>query len=123
MPPPAVLVVDDNQELRHFLVNALRLLDFLPISARSGVEALNLFPAYARVIDFALIDQHLSTLGGLTTLHELRRFKPSLRCCIMGSAVCAEEESILAAGAVCVLPKPFTLTELADCMRRLLGRS
>ena len=117
--PRIVLVVEDDLDVQRILVRALEFSGFWAIPTSSGVEAVNVFPAYSRSIDVALIAQYMPRMDGVGTMQALHRIKPTLRCCIMGSTVLLDREDFLAAGAASVLAKPFRLDALAECVLNL----
>ncbi len=117
--PRIVLVVEDDQDVQRILIRALELAGFWAIPTSSGIEAINVFPAYARAIEVALISQDMPWLDGVGTMQALHRIKPSLRCCLIGSTVLLDREEYLAAGAASVLAKPFHLDVLAECVLNL----
>ncbi len=92
---------------------------FWVIRASSAQEAINVLPTCAAVVAFALLDRHLWGTDGLTTMRALRQIKPTLRCCVLGHVVAQEKEQFQAAGAVCILPKPFRLKEIDACLHEL----
>jgi len=117
--PRIVLVVEDDLDVQRILVRALEFSGFWAIPTSSGVEAVNVFPAYARAIDVALIAQYMPRLDGVGTMQALHRIKPTLRCCLMGGTVFLDRKDFLAAGAASVLSKPFRLEALAECVFKL----
>jgi two-component system cell cycle sensor histidine kinase/response regulator CckA len=112
---PFALVVDAEPLVRSVLANYLRLLGLGVLEASSGPEALELLSGSGHSIAVALIDVRLRGMSGPKVLEEFRRLRPDLPCCLMSGEL-SDERLLLAAGARCVLRKPFRLAELADCL-------
>ncbi len=115
---PVILVADDDPAIRHLLERALRLHGLAAQAVASGTEAVEAVRRQPGDIDLALLDLQMPGQDGLTTLAALEQLKPGLRCCVMSGGV-GDEESLYAAGARCVLRKPFTLADVARCLEAL----
>jgi CheY-like chemotaxis protein len=116
---PLVLVVDDQPAVLHVLVRSLAHHGFSGCLATSGRQALELFRTHQEAIRIALIDQHMPGMDGVETMQALLQLKPSLRCAII-TGIPDEDEVLRAAGALCVLTKPFHMEVLGKTLRSLL---
>ncbi len=122
LPGPHILVVDDDDALRHLLAIYLRTQDFAVSEAASAVEAesiLGLLMPDALVLDIMMPGE-----SGTAFAHRLRIGGNRLPVLLL-SAKGSTEDRIegLEAGADDYLPKPFEPKELLLRLRSILGRS
>lgn len=129
-PPPAaphapgtgvVLFVDDEEAIRLFAGAALRRHGYRPLTARNGVEAVELLQAHRHEVDLILLDLTMPVMGGPETFEKLREVRPDARIIVM-SGYGADERSdrLLSHGALAFLPKPFDVNELLGAVRSAL---
>ncbi len=116
---PALLIGDDDLNLREALGEVFRPRGFRTFLAANGEEALEILRH--EVIHLALLDVHMPKLGGLETLqqvHELRILVP----CILVSAQL--DDFVLQKArefqAYSVLFKPFSLAEIVRTVSKAL---
>ncbi len=119
--PPAgpVLIIDNEDDSRFLLCEALRARGFLTLSVASAAAAL-LHLARAKVAA-VVTDVQMPGMSGIELCRELRRSHPSLVVIVMSSAV--EDgtwAAAIAAGATSFLPKPVKVDTLAGELRTLL---
>ncbi|MCB9549373.1 MAG: response regulator [Myxococcales bacterium] len=110
-----ILVVDDDREVQAYLQLALAVLG-RPVVIDDGLQVPAACPA------LAFVDLLLGHRDGLPLIEDLvRRGAPVVAI----SGLAADAAPVVAARAAGaeVLGKPFTLTELRDVARRLLGGS
>ncbi len=118
---PVVLVVDDYEDLRRVLSQALRHLGYDVLLAATGREALEVFRRHGPNIDLILMDILMPDGDGPQTLDLLRRLDPDVRCCLMtGDPGSYTPDELLRRGAARVLAKPLALAELADVLKQVL---
>ncbi|MBI2868684.1 MAG: response regulator [Chloroflexi bacterium] len=116
MPPPSVLVVDDNPELVNTFLLILRRWGYQVEPAGDGMAALEKFEK--RKYDVVLMDMVMPRMNGLEAFERIREADPSARVILM-TAYC-EEESLQQAredGIFQTVPKPVDLKLLADLLR------
>ena len=108
----AVLVVDDDTDIRESLVEALEAEHVPAVGASSGREALRLLDQPGAP-ELLLLDLRMLGMDGLGFLESLaaRPDRNAYRVILM-SADRAVRQLEHAPGVVAVLPKPFELTEL-----------
>jgi DNA-binding NtrC family response regulator len=108
-----VLVVDDEASIRLLCRVNLELDGLRVLEASSLAEAR---AAVAEEPALVLLDLHLGAEDGLDLLTEIRQEHPEVRVVLLtGTADVGETERSLADA---VLPKPFTLDQLASTVRR-----
>jgi DNA-binding NarL/FixJ family response regulator len=116
---PVLLIAEDNDATRRFLVSVLRPRGFAVFATADGVEALELYRSHGPSIDLVLLDVDMPTLDGPATLAALRQINPKVRCCFMtGIAPLLQEHA--KRSEVHVFRKPFaSIDRFADDLRRL----
>ena len=116
---PAVLVVDDERNIRLTLSMALEALNIPVDTAENGEEALQKLAE--KSFQLMLLDLKLPDLDGLEVLRRVVDKHPATKVIIItayGSVEVAVEAMKL--GAIDFLQKPFQPTEVRDMVRRLL---
>lgn len=110
----AVLVVDDDDLVRHGLEQLLESLGHRPVAAASGPEALAVVEA-GTPLDGVILDLNMPGMNGAATLERLRRLRPTLPVVIATGRIDQQALDLAsAAEGVTLLPKPFR--------REVLGR-
>lgn len=116
---PVVLVVDDEHDMRRFLVNSLED-SYNVISARDGREGLNM--AQQHLPDVMLLDLMLPEVDGLEVCRELKTNTGTRQIKIMLLTARVDETSKITAldyGADDFLTKPFSQLEVQTRLRNL----
>lgn len=104
-------MVDDDEEMRSALEEALTLWGYQASTARSGAEGLERLRGQA--IDVALVDVRMAEMGGLQLLREIHRRDASIQVVIMTGYPDVETAvQALKHGACDYLPKPLDLGQL-----------
>jgi two-component system, cell cycle sensor histidine kinase and response regulator CckA len=116
-----VLVVEDEPQVRELCVAALRSFGYSALAARNGKEALALASAYPDVIHLLLSDVVLPDVRGPELCAAVCRFRPALPVLYASGYT---EDVIVQQGVldprVNFLQKPYTPTQLAKAVRRVL---
>ena len=117
-----VLIVDDDEFVRHCLREALREADCHVLEARDGKEASSLIAAEAP--DVVLLDLLMPNKSGLEVLSESRKLNPRGRVVVV-SGMNAESlvAQALEQGAFGFIKKPFHRVEVASEVHRALTAS
>jgi CheY-like chemotaxis protein len=115
--------VENDAAVRKMLELALRQAGFGVRSAAGGAEAVRLYEQDGAGIVVVLLDVLMPGLDGAQTLALLRQINPRLRVVLMsGSTGDYSAEDLLAAGAYCVLQKPFrSLAYLVSVLNQAAG--
>ncbi len=120
--PPAVLIVDDEVQIRRFLRTGFELDGFCVQEAETGVEALR--AATLKPSELVILDLGLPDMDGGDVLERLRAWSgvPVIVLSVRGSE--AEKVRLLELGADDYVVKPFGMAELLarahSAMRRQL---
>lgn len=113
MSSPAILIVDDEKNIRFTLSMALEELNLSVDTALNGEEALHKLAekSYALI----LLDLHMPGISGLEVLRRVAEIRPEAKVIII-TAYGTMESAIEAMklGAVDFLPKPFNPAEVRE---------
>jgi len=115
---PAVLVVEDDGDMRSLLRDSLRTEGYVLHEAEDGEDAL---VSVLRAAPDLIITEIRLAAGGVEYIARLRVFVPN--CPIVVMTAFGDERvkaSVLRAGATAYFSKPAHLSELRACVRRLL---
>jgi CheY-like chemotaxis protein len=119
-----VLVVEDDTEVRDFVVEVLGSLGYEVISAVSGPDALRKAGALTVPVDLLLTDIIMPGMTGRELADRLLRVQPDLKVLYMSGYpddVLAPQGDLEA--DVAHLPKPFQPEVLAAKLRAVLSRT
>jgi PAS domain S-box-containing protein len=109
-----ILVVEDDHDLRSYLVEALRSLNYSTIGAQDAVAALGLIENQNIRIDLMLTDVVLPGMNGREISTRAREFRPKLKVLFMSGY---SRNAVVHQGRVDLdvqlIQKPVTLEELA----------
>ncbi|MDQ8153044.1 MAG: two-component regulator propeller domain-containing protein [Gemmatimonadota bacterium] len=115
-----VLLVEDEQAVRDTVERTLRTLGYSVVTARDGLEALQVLEAEQARIDLVLTDVRMPQMGGIALAEEVRRRWPTLRLVFMsGHSEALVSGAPMLAGTM-LLRKPFVAAELAVALRGAL---
>ena len=117
-----ILIIDDDDQLRHMLCQALEQAGYETVEARDGEEGLEHYRATPT--DLIITDILMPGREGLETIMELRREVPGVKIIAIsgggqtGNMTFLEVARYL--GAQRALQKPFELRELLNAVREVL---
>jgi two-component system, cell cycle sensor histidine kinase and response regulator CckA len=123
-PPPRILVVEDDDTLRAFVVRLLTRTGYRCVTASSAEEALNVSSTSEEPVDLLLLDIMLPDSWGTRLVQDVRAHHPDVKV-ILTSGFTAEDP-ILAAGVeardpeIPFLAKPFDPEDLLRTVETLL---
>ncbi len=118
-----VLLVEDEDAVRGFAVEALRRQGYEVLQAASGVEALEVLAAADKPVDLVVSDVIMPEMDGPTLLKELRRTKPDLKFIFMsGYPDDAFKNTLDPDTEFAFLQKPFSLVQLATKVKEQISR-
>jgi len=118
---PRILVVDDDADICHNLVDILHDLGYQADFALNGPAALELVAK--RPYDVALLDLKMPGMDGLTLYREIKNQRAgTVSMLVTAYAGQATEEQALAAGAWKVVPKPVDFPKLLGFVEEALDQ-
>jgi two-component system, cell cycle sensor histidine kinase and response regulator CckA len=118
--PQAVLVVEDDADVRRITREVLESSGYQTWEAADGLEALNLWRLNAAKIDLLVTDIVLpGTLNGWELAARLRKERPGLKVILTSSYAIDQAERNQSSDPI--LPKPFSLECLTETVRQCLN--
>jgi two-component system cell cycle sensor histidine kinase/response regulator CckA len=118
----AILVVDDETQVRDLAVKTLKKCGYTILLAKDGVEALSLYEARRDEIDLVILDLIMPKMGGRECFHKLREINPDIKVLIMtGHTTDGSIQDFIKEGAEGVIVKPFDLELLTDSVNKALS--
>ncbi|MEO1104998.1 MAG: response regulator, partial [Pseudomonadota bacterium] len=114
-----VLLVEDEEAIRTIAARALSAKGYTVLAAASGVEALEIFEEEGDRVDLLLTDVIMPELDGPSLVKEVHAVRPELKVIFMSGY--ADGASVDDLGSARFLPKPFTLKDLAEIVKRELA--
>lgn len=112
-----ILLVEDEELLRHVVVDMLGQLGYQVIGATNGKEALAVAEEYSGTIDVLVTDVLMPGIAGPELAESLRQSRPNLKVIFVSGG--AEAEYKFAPDAT-LLQKPFTIKMLSAKVREVL---
>jgi PAS domain S-box-containing protein len=118
-----ILVVEDQEEVRRFVVAMLESFRYRTLEARSGEEAVALVERCSGPIHLVLTDVIMPGLTGKQTADRLKRVRPEMKVLFMSGYTdeVISREGLLDPG-IDYLAKPFTAEALGRKIRTVLGK-
>ena len=117
-----VLVIDDEENMRHMLQASLKREGFSVMSAANGLEGLQCLQETS--VQLVLCDMKMPNMDGLEFLKKAKSYNADLTV-IMMSAFATVDTAVKAmrAGAYDVITKPFRIEEVLCVMQKALERA
>ena len=118
-----MLLVEDEESVRHLACRALQAKGYNVLEAGDGVAALTVCQRHLRSIDLVLTDVVMPQLGGVELVQRLRTVRPQLKVLYMSGY---NDSTLMRHGIEesesNYLPKPFTPDVLTRKVRDLLDQ-
>lgn len=115
----AILIIDDEPDIREILAFELDHEGFDTVTVESGEQALAALGS--RRFDLAITDLKMPGMDGIATLEGLKRLDPRIRVLIATGYASAETRLACAErGAAGYIQKPFDLEEIVAAVHRTL---
>jgi two-component system cell cycle sensor histidine kinase/response regulator CckA len=116
-----ILLVEDEAPVRAFASRALRLKGYTVLEADSAEDALRLLEESDLAVDIFVTDVVMPGMDGPSWVRKALEMRPDVRVVfVSGYAEDAFGEGKVEIPNSVFLPKPFSLTELTDTIRRQL---
>jgi PAS domain S-box-containing protein len=119
-----VLVVDDDEFVRHALTRMLTGMGYSVVTASSGREAIATYGMFGPSVDVVILDMVMPDLDGRECFRALRRLDPNIKAilCTGGPADGARQD-ILEEGMAGFIQKPYRPEQLAAAIAEALAGS
>ncbi len=121
-PRPRILVADDDDLLRRFLLTGLRAAGFDVVAAADGSEALGLFHQWGP-FDLVLLDEEMPRLSGREVLRTLRAEGATLPALLFSGSLMLSDAERELLGVGPVVQKPCGLETLVEALCEALATS
>ena len=116
-----ILIVDDQETVWDFLIEALQKLGYSVLLAENGLDAVEIYENNPGQIDLVLLDMIMPKQGGHSTFHKLKEIDPNVSVLLSSGFVSMEDvDDLLNSGAAGFLPKPHRIREMAAKIRSIL---
>jgi two-component system cell cycle sensor histidine kinase/response regulator CckA len=117
-----ILLVEDEEGLRALNARGLASRGYSVLEAGNGVEAIEVLEANGGKVDLVVSDVVMPEMDGPTLLKELRKRNPGLKIIfVSGYAEDAFEKSLPQGQQFSFLPKPFTLKQLIEEVKKTMA--
>ncbi len=118
-----ILLVDDQAEIINVGKNFLSRLGYKPITARNGLEAVEIFRMYQDEISLVILDMAMPKMGGTKTFELIRQIRKNIKILVtMGQVVDREMKGLLNRGCHGFIQKPFSMHEFSKAIRSILDK-
>ena len=117
-----ILLVDDEEGILEIAKPMIESLGYKVIVARSGAEALYLYPKYQDEISLVLLDMIMPGMSGGSVYDRLKTSNPQVRVLLIsGYSIESEAKEILFRGCDGFIQKPFQIKELSRKIWNIIG--
>ena len=124
MDEKSVLIIDDDDEIREYVVAVLAELGFITYTAEDGLAGLQCFQTNS--IDIVITDIYMPKIDGIELIQKLQRLKPAIKILAMSGHEHDYNHDALnwaeAAGAFEVIEKPFEPDQLIEMVKIMLSQ-
>ncbi|MCX6625435.1 MAG: response regulator, partial [Acidobacteria bacterium] len=117
---PTILLVEDEDSIRHLVKRSLRSMNYTVISCPNGLAALAALEQFTGNVDLLVTDVVMPCLGGLELAQRLKARIPGLKVLFCSGSTGAEAFRTLSATNEPYLQKPYTMQDLSNRIRELL---
>ena len=120
-----ILIVDDQETIWDFLIEALQMLGYSVLLAENGADAVEIYEANPGAVDLVLMDMIMPKLGGSQAFGKIREIDPQAKILLSSGFVNEEDiQHLLKQGACGFLSKPHRLPVVVKAIRDALdGKS
>lgn len=116
----AILVVDDDESMRHLVVDVLATAGYRTIQASDGREAVEAIRLSQPILAF--VDLSMPRVTGVEVMREARKYAPSLPVVLMtGYATQIAIEALGDEKPYAILSKPFAVADVLSLAKAVLG--
>ena len=116
-----ILIVEDEEQVMDVTRTILKRLGYHVLTARTGMEGVNIGRSYDGDIDLAIIDIYLSDMRGDVIYKLLMKARNNLKVIICSAYTFDDSaQKILNAGAQTFIQKPFRLATLSEKVKNVL---
>jgi DNA-binding response OmpR family regulator len=116
-----VLIVEDEEELRHLFAILLEMEGFKVLQAHDGSQGLDILKEHAGDLRLLITDLNLPRVAGMDLISQARLLNPSIKIVgTSGMSGKAVQEMVIRAGADEFIAKPFQPSEAIARLKAML---
>ena len=115
-----ILVVDDEEIVRHLAEKMLTKVGYKVITCVDGEEAVQLYRTAINSIDLVLLDMMMPKMNGRDTYAALKKFNPAVRVLMMSGFADTDVQQIINQGIAGFVHKPFQMKVFLAKVREAL---
>ena len=116
-----ILIVDDQETILDFLIEALQMLGYSVLLAENGQDAIEIYEANPGAVDLVLMDMIMPKVGGSEAFTRIREIDPNAKILLSSGFVNEEDiQHLLEQGACGFLSKPHRLPVVIQAVRDAL---
>ena len=117
-----ILLVDDEPMITEVGKEMISMLDYDVITASTGMEALEIVETQNKKIDLFIIDMIMPQMSGGELFDKLKSLDPDVKILLSsGYSIDGEAREIINRGCKGFIQKPFTVSQLGEKIRDVLG--
>jgi len=118
-----VLIVDDEESVRNFVRTSLQNLGYTVSTCDDGIAGVDYYREHHREIDLVILDLIMPRMSGQDAFRKMKKINPHVRVLVSsGFSHTQATRQMLDEGALCLLNKPFQITELARTVAEHIHR-
>ncbi|MEP6821812.1 MAG: ATP-binding protein [Chthoniobacterales bacterium] len=122
--PQTILLVEDEEMLRELGVDILSSEGYRVLTARDGVEAVEMFSTHRDEIGLVVCDLGLPRMGGYDAFMKMKEIRSDVRAIVAsGYLEPSMRSEILKAGVIDTLQKPYDFNEMLARIRAIIGKA
>jgi two-component system cell cycle sensor histidine kinase/response regulator CckA len=120
----AVLLVDDEDMILDVGRDLLEKLGYEVLTAKSGIEAVEIYKTNRKKIDIVILDMVMPKMGGGDVYEKLKDIDPAIKVLLSsGYSIDGQAGKILSRGCDGFIQKPFDVKSLSLEIRRILDNN
>lgn len=118
-----ILVVDDEDMVRHLLNEILKMLGHKVVTCKDGAEAVEVYKKSYNDMDVVILDMEMPKMSGKDTFYAIRAINPNVKVLLAsGFSVDGEAQSLIEAGVKGFVQKPFNIADLSRSLDDALSQ-
>jgi CheY-like chemotaxis protein len=120
--PRTIMLVEDEELLRNLGVMMMESDGYRVLSAKDGLEAVEMFETHADEIGLVVCDLGLPRLSGQEVILRMMEIKPDVRAIVASGYLEPKTRTeILRAGVLDTVQKPYDFREMMNKIRSIIG--
>ncbi len=117
-----ILFVDDEPMILDMGVKMLKCLGYSVLEAKGGRDAVEVYKGNKDKIDMVILDIIMPDMGGSEAYDRMKEINPDVKVLLSsGYSIDSQAKKILERGCDAFIQKPFTMKELSQCIRQIMG--